>query len=380
MNRLIYVLTPFLLLLLAACSLQEAPAPELIVPVSARLDIARADRGVVADIVRKPGIVRLRSEGLYFEHASEAFGAFYVNHGDAVQSGQLLARLDTEALEEEIIRQENNLVRLREENALRREIRQLEIDEMLYNYNRIFRADDSDGFDFHRVNALLTAIETAQLALTHERQRHDLAQRQAAERLDNYRRRLTNARLYAPYDGIITYMQPVTAGDGISAFAPILYIADFASLHIEVYDFTARDFPDPPSMSPTPWIPIPVIQAKRIRAYSPHGDFDLTYIGLSPAERTGHGMPLPPVYMEIAGQSSPPLGAMLGVHFYLQWAEDALRIPSNALFHEPAIGFFVYRAVNGQLIQTPLEVSIRAESFTEVLGGLAEGDEVFVRP
>jgi multidrug efflux pump subunit AcrA (membrane-fusion protein) len=366
------------LFLLSACALQEPVAPELIPPVSERLDITKADTGSVADIIRKPGIVRLRSRGLSFKRTPGIFGAFYVKHGEAVQEGQLLATLDTKALEEEIIKMEENLTRLKEENTLRREIRRLEIDEMIFNYNLKQNADDLNEADFHFIETLYMAIETALLTLTHEEERHSLAEQQAAGRLENHRLRLSGTRLYAPFNGIITHIQPIVKGDAVSVSTPVIYIAQPSSLHIEVYDFTFRDFPDPPGMSPVPWIPIPVIQAVRIRAYSPHGDFDLTYMGLPPAERTGHGMP--PVYMEIAGPPFPPLGAMVGVHLYLAWVEETLRIPSNALFHEPGTGFFAYRVINSRLVQTPLEIGVRGESFSEVLDGLAEGDEVFVRP
>jgi hypothetical protein len=90
----------------------------------------------------------------------------------------------------------------------------------------------------------------------------------------------------------------------------------------------------------------------------------------------------PPTRFEIlAGlHDMPTPGEAVFIHFYTAWADDVLRIPGNALFPGGQGESFVYRFEDGRQVQVDVTVGSTTESYVEILEGLNEWDEVFVRP
>jgi len=74
-------------------------------------------------------------------------------------------------------------------------------------------------------------------------------------------------------------------------------------------------------------------------------------------------------------------GQYVTLHFYTVKLENVLRIPTNALFHNPLEGIaYVYKIVNDELIFAEVELYANTDTFAAIRQGLQEGDEIFVRP
>ena len=359
-----------LLTILAACAAPEIPEPALIRPISARMSTTFVDRGEVAGISQFPGLVRLHSEALFFNYHGGNFAEFHVQTGDFVTEGQLLARLETEDLERQIERQEAFLAHARRSAALRHDMLQLDIDMLILRQAQ--QAQD-DIFD----EGLELEIGRARLALTHERERNNFTIRQGEDYMRQLQERMQQSALFAPYDGYITLLENISERQWVAALQNIMHIGAPDTLHIEAYGFFALDFPG--ATSPTPWIPIPVLQAEEIHAHSREGVFILEYASLTPLEQRTHGRVVPPVYFNVVGDELPALGEHVTIYFYSQRQQDVLRVPSNAIF-QIAGEFYVYRLENGELTPVVVEIGARTGVFTAVLSGVSEGDEVFVRP
>ncbi|MCL2285197.1 MAG: efflux RND transporter periplasmic adaptor subunit, partial [Firmicutes bacterium] len=86
----------------------------------------------------------------------------------------------------------------------------------------------------------------------------------------------------------------------------------------------------------------------------------------------------PAQFKLVNGDVLPP-GLLFPVYFYTVKIDDAVRVPSNALFSGPG-GLFVHRMVNGELVHTEITIIARSTTLTAVAEGLEVGDEVFVRP
>lgn len=321
-----FLLTGFFIFILSACSPQSADSdiPVLIRPVAARADTAIAERGPVVNVTRHEGITRVPSQPLTFGGIGDRFEAFHVQSGERVVKGQRLASLDGGNLIEEIDRLTESIAAMRNNPSEDR----------------------------------------------HTREREELALRHAEEDLAALKSRLDSYDLYAPSDGIITFLAQAGPGQWISPWESILYIADEGDVFVEYMGGELR-------------VPSP-LQALRVYRITAHIDgyvYDLQQIPITQEMRAhyaAHNRDVPLRFTSLGGAL--PLGAGTVIRIYTHLIEDALRIPINALFNSPEGTTFTYRIENGLPLYAPLAVGVRTAAFAEVIGGLSEGDEVFVRP
>ena len=357
MSRRIVALALFFIILgLSACGSYEETTPELLRPVSARVDTARVDYGPVAELRWHVGITRYWSHSLYFDQPISAFDMFYVEPGDIIVEGQLLARLDTTTLEEQIEELENRLETMRADMAHTNSIRQVAIDIMV-----------AEGGSPQE-------IEWARMELQIERERQNLTISHSEDHLQTLRARLELSELRAPSDGVITYVTNISHGQHLSAAQPLLYFAeDDNEAFIEIVSFTLADFPSTGEGPPNP-VPFVIRDAIMIEAHINGQVYELEYIPVAQNER-----PFRPVRLRIVPGHSYPAGLYVPVHFYYVNVKSAMRVPSNALFTTPG-GAFVYRVIDGELVHTDIQIIVRTTTMSAVTGGLEVGDEVFVRP
>jgi len=367
----------FLSLCFTACTL-SAPdyGPELIRPASARVDIARIDRGPVVELARHMGITRYISEVVYFTNPVGPFAKFYVSPGDTVVEGQLLARLDTEYLEEQIANRIERIANMRSDNALTIELREIAIDIMVAENARNFvaTAEAADISGAEAAEARILAIEMAQLELRQERDRQSMALRHEEDRLQTLRSRLAYAELTAPFDGIITFMDDIRPGQYVGVARPLIYMSNQNETIVELVGLTGHDFPAVMVGGPITWRPFAVRDAIAIHAHIDDQVYDLEFI-VTPSENRHFR----PVQFEILQDVVLSVGKLFPIDFYTTKIDDVVRVPANAVFSTPG-GFFVYKMVNGEPIHTEIEIITRTTSFIAVASGLEVGDEVFVRP
>ena len=377
-KKYLSLLFVFFGILLVACTpSQSEHAPELMRPLSARVDTAIVDRGTVAELTRHMGITRYISESIYFENPVGAFGRFYVNPGDIVEAGQLLAVLDTEQIEEQIAERTERLTTMRSDNTLANERRQVAIDIMIIESAEAFAAsaENLDISAAEAAEARALDIEWAQMELRLERERQAVAIRHEEERLQALRERLNFAELYAPFGGIITYIGNIGRGQHLSPAQPLIYMSDRSETIIELVGLTGSDFPAPAGTgAPLAWRPFAVRDATITRAHINGQVYDLEFIVTAQEDRHFR-----PVQFNVVSGEVFPSGLLFPVYFYTVKVDDVVRIPSNAVFSSPE-GFFVHRVINNELVHTEIEMITRTTTMVAVAEGLEVGDEIFVRP
>jgi len=343
------LLVLFIMLAFSACSGGDDPwaPPELLVPVSARVDTAFVTRGDVAAVSTYVGITRTSSQSLSFEGVAGNFASFYVSIGDNVVQGQILARLNSENLERDIANQEAYIARIQQENTLHSQGMRLEVSRLT------------------REGAPRNDISRAALELDVASERYALRLSHANARLAELNASLAQMEILAPNDGVITYLPQFERGQWVGSFMPVVFISFDDYVFVE-YMGNALQQPG---------------RAVRVIGHI-HGEvYDLIHSPLTPARQLYYQSRISanPIRF-VAQEGSLPLGAYVSLDVYSQWVPDVLRIPSNALFYVPGQGFHVYKIVAGALTQIALAIGARTETFTEVISGLQEGDEVFVRP
>ena len=353
MNKLLFLLLLFFIL--AACR-NDSDAPELIRPVTSRIDTAIVEYGDVISVSLLTGVTRMSATGFYFEDPAAAFGEFLVRLGEHVSRGQILLTLDTEPIEEEIERLELEFERIYREHDIARRLNEA--------YLRI------NNNEWARLNA------------RQEQERNNLQREHLQVRIDSLIASLEHTSLYAEFDGIVTWQANISTGGFIHPFEPLIFISDPTDIFVDTVNLTLSDFPrmDAPIPPPFPWIPIVVSRAVLIHVYTDDAVIELEYIPLEPIDRAGRSHPDWPVRFEILGDIS--YGEYVIIYFYFVRELNTLRIPSGAVFQVPGPGqeAYVHRIIDGQMIRTYIEISALTDVFAAVSSGLERGDVVFVRP
>jgi len=191
-------------------------------------------KGNIADVIQANGIIEpVRTVGLNFK-SSGLIKAIYVQPGDRVKAGQVLAEQDTAELELQLKQSESNLKRseaqlkLKEAGSLPQEIAQKELEveanrvaydaalKELERQKKLYEAGAAPLAELEKAEQAAanakTKLEQSQQALNLLKQGsrpEDIETAKAAVEADRAqlelaRLNLENARLRAPFDGIVT--------------------------------------------------------------------------------------------------------------------------------------------------------------------------------
>lgn len=351
--RKCYVLIAACLLacLLSGCFLlpQEASVPELplVTPFSgAEYLTAAVTRGDLEfySQVTLTYYPTLR-EDLKFNVADRSYGVIYVSKGDEVHEGDLLAELDSTQERAALERTEEQLERLRIQLSAAWTDLQLAQEEESLRGDGSHVTSDARWADISYYQACIQIQE------------QQLAEQQAE---------LESLRLYAPFDGTVTFAKTLDEGSRSSKTETVVTVADSTSsvftgmtgswgLFTEgaifpvktstaVYDCIVRD---------------PV-------------DFGLK----TELDDAGRGA----VVLEIAeGQELPAGSGVRGeIRLLLDKRENVLLLPSHAVFTVGGRCYVYHEDESGFKTAKEIECGLDNGSWVEVLSGLGEGEEIIV--
>ena len=334
-----------------ACTGQYTRGPALIDPVVASLQGAFVTFGNVEEKQVRQGLVRIPSETVVLEGASGHFGTFYVSSGDSVAQGQVLARMDVTQLQNQIENQEELIANLAQQQYMERQ--GLLLDVIALELNGAGRA----------------SIEFAQLAYAHATQRQELDMQDAQRRLDELMDAFAGSTITAPFDGIIVALSNVE-NSWVNRLDPVLYIASpqmYQDVFVEYIGQRMNHH-----------------QARcrvRVTAHANGQVFELTPLSLTSTQQfyyTRQDLLLPIRYQFESGESL-PAGTPAAIHLYTVWYQDVLRVPQNAIFFDIYGNNYVYRLIDGAMVQTFVTSGSITTTYVAIFDGLQEGDEVFVR-
>lgn len=351
MDKRIFVPISALLLsgLLSGCFLlpREAEAPELpLVTPYAGADYATAEvvRGDLVSVSRVSFTYSpTRKEDLRFSVADRAYGVIYVSVGDEVTEGQLLAELDTAAETAAIRETENALERLRIQ--LQNAYRELNI------------ALEEE--------ALLGGGST----VTSDARRSDISYYQSSidiyeKRLEEQQTGLEALRLYAPFDGTVTYVKTVDRMSRSGKADTVVSVTDAASAV-----FTART---------ADYALFPVGETFTVTA----GEEEYLCVSRDPAD-FGFSTELMAggqknVCLELL-EANVPEGSVRGeTTIVLETRENVNMVVSRAVFTVGERSYVYHEDETG--LKTAQEVTCGLDngSYVEIIDGLEEGDYVII--
>ena len=377
------IITLMLVIVLSGCAaapVSFSPGPPLEEPVATLLDTFVVERGEVIARWMLSGVLTVHSTPVGFDVSHVRVGHVYVRPGDEVVEGQILARVDTEYIFEEIDDLTTELARLQRISSLESSRDSLEIDIMYLAYSNEIRyaAENLDYNALLRAERIQTEIEWATLMAEQSLELRNLEIANIRAQIGVLRGAIIAEELFAPICGVVTNVL-INSGDW-------LYPGDYA---IYIAAHNQRVFVEYVGGM----LPAHVVhQADHFTAYVGDRIFDLQFVVLTTEQVRYYtrrsfdilGELETPIRFEFLAADSdlPELGELVTIMAYWSYYNDVLRVPTNAL-HSGASGFYVLRLVDGMPLQTPVEVTsatIPRMAFAAVHEGLQEGDVVIVRP
>ena len=346
---------------------QASVAPALITPTSVQEDTARVTRGNVERVEMYKGIVRTSSVKLYYENTNLRFGEYHVMTGDRVVEGQLLAKLETKYIEEQIENHEKHIARLIEQYDYENEIAEIDLAIMRVELSDILElaaSFDEYAMDLAEIKKL--DIERRRMHLEQSIERQELSLYYERQYLNEMLLNIEDAELRAPFDGVVTFMTQKSPGDWMEPFAGLIYLSDGSDAFVEYASMGS----------------INVFRGSIVRGTVGDSVYEMERIYPTTQEFVYYStMRLtPPTRFAVKNpdENFTP-GAYVAVYVYSAIVEDVLRVPSNSVYVDSDIGAYVYIMENGTKTMRQIEQGLRAEAFIEVRAGLEEGDVIFVR-
>jgi membrane fusion protein, macrolide-specific efflux system len=184
------------------------PLPTAVIPVKPTYTVQSGE--IIASMQFSGRVVPVREEGVFFRSGGRV-RTVYVQNGDAVKAGDVLA--DLELLDDLERRLESMQLNVRRAE-LNRDIARIDFE--LFKSQTPTRTKDYD---------LLLAKQEAFLEL------QEIAYEEALLGKDDLEIAIRDAQMIAPFDGIVNSLT-VTAGRGAEPFAPLAVVADLTELEV----------------------------------------------------------------------------------------------------------------------------------------------------
>ncbi|UVI31918.1 efflux RND transporter periplasmic adaptor subunit [Paenibacillus spongiae] len=183
--------------LLGGCSLlpqgEQTLKPPLIKPAQEKIDAVEVKKGKIERVFFGTAVIASSQVvPVFYKDSGGRLKDVYVTQGEKVKAGQLIAELETGNLNMQI------------------ELQKLNVERMQIEYNRVRRAQADEN-----------EIRLKQIDLERE-----------TIQLDALQKQYNASRLVAPIGGVITFLDEIHSGDGVTGYRPIVNIADPNELYL----------------------------------------------------------------------------------------------------------------------------------------------------
>ena len=332
--------------------------PSLLTPI-VRTETLKADRTLSSRIVQNMQVDAVERVEL-LPRVTGRLLALHVKQGDRVKKGQVVATLEHEQQDALILSTIAQAASARADTEkARAEMLNAKTD--LDRYSRLVKEGFSTQQQYDAIQTEYTSAEASyRAALAKERQYEAEEKRVKSEKNDYIIR--------APIDGIVLNDYSLTAGAMISPLSPILDIADPRMLKA-----TLR-VPELKIFSVAVGMPV-TLRFDALPGESFGGSVTRIDQYVDPATRTSS--------VEIVLDNEKQAGGRLRPGMFGQAAiveksfAGTLTVPEGAL-HASETGLYVYVVADGKAAQREVATGIQDGGRVQILGGLAEGDEVII--
>lgn len=324
------------------------------------------------DIVRRSlydGVITPYVEELAFPEDG-IFLDYKVTLGERVEEGQLLATTDVGDAKEQVKNYQE------------------QIDELTatYNYNMQTKINSQDiaEIELQMVLDRLEAedylsgeytqlcnqagqwdakIRRLDLEMKHLTEDYEITLPYLQDKLEEYKKKLTNNQIAAPFDGVITSMQPLTCGDRVTGQKAYIAISDTSKYQVVGAYVSQKDMDDALGVNafingkeyPLTYVPMDedVYYAILKKGEVPYSTYEI-----EPTEEISHGM----FALIVLTESK---------------KENVLKVPGIAV-HQDGSRKYCYVKNGDKKEKVFIQVGLYDTMDYEVTDGLKEGDEVYL--
>lgn len=364
------------ILLLQGCSLmpeeEEVLAPPVLEPEAVEYTTQKVERGDIANTVNGSGtIASTKQYALSFPYRSGYIKEIYVKQGDTVESGQLLAELDTDSLDKDIEKKELEIEKLQIElDGLKAESpsNELERKRLKLDYLRDrLEAYPDEALDLnYQIQDLELEIEELEQAPEDnylvESKEKDLEIAQID--LEDLQLTREKSRIVSPCAGQVVFLEEIGVGDYIAAQKVLLTVADPSDLVLEYTGTSALKMK----------VGMPVTVSLAGTEYE--GEVVTTPSDFPLEEQETKKET---VLIRVDGlPEEAEIGDSASFEVVLEEKQDVLIVPKRAVMQY--MGVYTARVLSEDNIRSERDIEVGIETATqyEVISGLEEGDVVIL--
>lgn len=325
-------------------------------------------RGDLSVIVSGSGNIAVSDEANLTFGSSGKVDEIYVEEGDEVSYGEVLAELDTSALElalteaELAVKQAELAIKQAETGKV-----QAEADWKQADYNR--RVLQRSLAESRLRKIAETELEAATLRLEVADLQLEAANSQlvaAEEAVDEAQKQLDEATLSAPFRGVVTSVD-VIEGEAVSATTTIVHLIDLATMELTV----ALDEIDIPSVKPGQRT---IIELDALPALNLEGR--VSSIGPLPTVESGVVLYEVEIGFDVPWNSGLRFGMSATADIIISERTDVLLVPDRATHQDSQGNPIVYVMVDEQIEERSVVIGMSDGYQTEIVSGLEEGEIV----
>lgn len=350
--------------MLAGCGQQQQqPVPQLQEPVGVQPDTAVAYIGEIYNITYVNSTVVPYVEQLFFE-TDGTIGAIHCYPGMEVKEGDVLIELDQSGLEERVKQLEEDLEHTRREGAYADSLAKADIQLLQLELAQL----QEQGASNQEIALKENEIAQKQASLRQTQALRELDMEAKQEELEKLRKSLGNHIICAPFSGRVIWGGTVQEGSRITAYKPVLFLADDTKLHLSG-DYIAQTQINSADMV------YALIGGAQYEIEMRHVDQEEYVSSLLAGEtlRTQFDIIGPEALWNAV-----EAGQYAAICICTDYVENALLIPGDALMKD-ATGSYVYVDENGTRVRRMVKVGKSTQSLVQILDGLEEGEVVYVK-
>lgn len=349
------------------CGADETPVevPELVEPVGVDVDTAVVEKMDLSSINSYQGEVVPDMKSVYFMNSGQV-GSVKVEIGDKVKKGQLLATLsgsetDVKELQQELSDQLDENTELNETSKRKITQEQIEYKQLKTQMKKAKSAEEKSNLKKQMI-AKQEDIKTRKLQLNMQKQFQSVYIRELKEDIQTAKQQTKLNKLYAPVNGeIIT--KNLAPGDFVTGGVAVITIADMDQTKIRTEYIGSSVLEKANSYTA-------IINGRQYEVTAEEQEvsqFDIE-MGNFPSS----------TYFTYQKDEHVSVGDSVSLDFYNHATEDALVIPSNALYKGRGEQY-VYRMDGDVKKKVIVTTGTATDAYTQILTGLEEGDVVYVQ-
>lgn len=345
---------------LAGCMQAQSRAPELLEPVGVKMDLESVIYEDLFSAEVYEGEVVPWVEEISFA-VDGRVEEVLVSPGDAVKKGDVLITLDVETAREQIKALETQIEEITKGGEFEDRLLLADIEiamQELSSMKEAFAAEESC-----RVKEI--EIQTLQTKLRQNQDLRALSLEEKERQLSLCRQEAINNAVTAPFDGQVLYTAVTQPGEAVHGYEPVLWLADESRLFLKTEYLSDQAFES----------------AARVSARIGDQEYGVSYVPYEEEEFFSMLLSGEDLWTKFLVEGdgndlkSGQYGALLVNRVYL---ENVLTVPANAVYRENGQSY-VYLVEEGQRIRRDVTVGYSTDARVQILEGLQEGEQVYVR-